>query len=126
MTSQPPEPVPAATPAHVIPAPVAAAPAIQAPAIPGPATPTITPASIPRSPERPMTPEMDVEMGGTPEPETTAQDMALDGESDAIVQQLEKGLPRWEGFGDAGWTNDIPQVNFQQFTVRHELNTRLW
>lgn len=58
-----------------------------------------------------MTPEMDVEVGGTPEPETTAQDMALDGESDAIVQQLEKSLPRWEGFAEVGWSRDIPEVS---------------
>ena len=81
-----------------------------------PAVPFVTlevvPASTPRTPERQITPEMDVEVGGTPEPETTAQDMALDGESDAIVQQLEKGLPRWEGFEDAGWSNDIPEVCF--------------
>ena len=57
-----------------------------------------------------MTPEMDVDVGGTPEPETVAQDMAMDGESDAIVQQLERGLPRWEGFSDAGWSTDIPKV----------------
>jgi len=30
-------------------------------------------------------------------------EMARDGDSDAIVTQLEKGLPRWEGFGDYGW-----------------------
>ena len=47
---------------------------------------------------------MDVDVGGTPEPESMgADDMARDGESDLIVQQLERGLPRWEGFGDFGW-----------------------
>lgn len=67
--------------------------------------------SAPKSPERQMSPEMDVDVGGTPEPESAAQDMALDSESDAIVQQLEKGLPRWEGLSDLGWNADIPQVS---------------
>ena len=53
---------------------------------------------------------MDVDVGGTPEPDGTAQEMALDSETDAIVHQLEKGLPRWEGFSDQGWNPDIPRV----------------
>jgi chromatin structure-remodeling complex subunit RSC1/2 len=52
-------------------------------------------------------PDMDVDVGGTPEPETMgADDMARDGESDLVVQQLERGLPRWEGFGDFGWLKE--------------------
>ena len=45
---------------------------------------------------------MDVDVGGTPEPD----DMARDGESDLVVQQLERGLPRWEGLGDFGWLKE--------------------
>jgi chromatin structure-remodeling complex subunit RSC1/2 len=49
---------------------------------------------------------MDVDVGGTPEPENMgADDMARDGESDLIVQQLERGLPRWE-VGDFGWLKE--------------------
>jgi hypothetical protein len=52
-------------------------------------------------------PDMDVDVGGTPEPENMgADDMARDGESDLVVQQLERGLPRWEGFGDFGWMKE--------------------
>lgn len=52
-------------------------------------------------------PDMDVDVGGTPEPENMgADDMARDGESDLIVQQLERGLPRWEGSGDFGWLKE--------------------
>ncbi len=52
-------------------------------------------------------PDMDVDVGGTPEPESMGvDDMARDGESDLVVQQLERGLPRWEGFGDAGWMKE--------------------
>jgi len=52
-------------------------------------------------------PDMDVDVGGTPEPESIGvDDMARDGESDLVVQQLERGLPRWEGPGDAGWMKE--------------------
>lgn len=50
---------------------------------------------------------MDVDVGGTPEPENMgADDMARDGESDLVVQQLDRGLPRWEGQGDLGWLKE--------------------
>lgn len=74
-----------------------------------PATATSTPAPA-KSPERQLSPEMDVDVGGTPEAESAPQEMALDSESDAIVQQLEKGLPRWEGLADIGWNASIPKV----------------
>ncbi|KAI0294782.1 hypothetical protein BC826DRAFT_909647 [Russula brevipes] len=61
----------------------------------------------PSSPPRMSSPDMDVDVGGTPEPESVgADDMARDGESDLVVQQLERGLPRWEGFGDFGWMKE--------------------
>ncbi|CDO70952.1 hypothetical protein BN946_scf184829.g61 [Trametes cinnabarina] len=66
-----------------------------------------TEATIAKSPERPATPDVDVDIGGTPEPEVVGQDSARDGESDEIVRQLEKSLPRWEGFADVGWAEDI-------------------
>jgi hypothetical protein len=35
------------------------------------------------------------------------QDMGIrDAESEEIVKQLEKGLPRWEGFADVGWMEE--------------------
>lgn len=59
---------------------------------------------------------MDVDIGGTPEPEGPSHDTTRDPESDEIVQQLEKGLPRWEGFADVGWMNEVdpvrPQLNY--------------
>ncbi|KAI0662365.1 hypothetical protein C8Q70DRAFT_957817 [Cubamyces menziesii] len=57
--------------------------------------------------DRPASPEVDVDIGGTPEPEVGGRDSARDGESDEIVRQLEKGLPRWEGFADVGWAEDL-------------------
>ena len=57
-----------------------------------------------------MSPEMDIDVGGTPEPDSMAQDMAPDSESDAIVQQLERSLPKWQGFEDVGWSQDIAEV----------------
>jgi len=56
----------------------------------------------PSSPPRMSSPDMDVDVGGTPEPD----DMARDGESDLVVQQLDRGLPRWEGLGDFGWLKE--------------------
>ncbi|KAN0121428.1 hypothetical protein V8E52_003324, partial [Russula decolorans] len=61
----------------------------------------------PSSPPRMSSPDMDVDVGGTPEPESMgADDMARDGESDLVVQQLERGLPRWEDLGDFGWLKE--------------------
>lgn len=54
---------------------------------------------------------MDVDVGGTPEPENTPLESARDGESDEIVRQLEKGLPRWEGFAGVGWAQNLSPVS---------------
>ena len=59
------------------------------------------------SPPRMSSPDMDVDVGGTPEPEGMgADDMAQDGKSDLVMQQLERGLPRSEGLGDFGWMKE--------------------
>lgn len=53
-------------------------------------------------------------MGGmTPEGDAGADDMhtARDDESDEIVRQLERGLPRWDGFDDGGWMAEIGAVS---------------
>ncbi|KAI0078514.1 hypothetical protein K474DRAFT_1660319 [Panus rudis PR-1116 ss-1] len=63
--------------------------------------------ALPPSGERASTPEVEVDVGGTPEPDAVPHEVARDGESDAIVRQLERGLPRWEGFADVGWADDI-------------------
>ncbi|THG96542.1 hypothetical protein EW026_g5306 [Hermanssonia centrifuga] len=94
------------------------------PSTPIPATSTPTQSSPKRaadaphkSPERQMTPEMDVDVGGTPEPEGVGNDMAPDGETDAIVQQLEKGLPKWEGLEDIGWATNIPEERLLEIVL---------
>jgi len=33
-----------------------------------------------------------------------------DAQSDEIVRQLEKGLPRWPGFGEDGWSSHLNLV----------------
>lgn len=38
-----------------------------------------------------------------------------DPESEEIVRQLEKGLPRWPGFGDQGWMKEGTSVCIQTF-----------
>ncbi|RPD58486.1 hypothetical protein L227DRAFT_594371 [Lentinus tigrinus ALCF2SS1-6] len=70
-----------------------------------------------KSPERTATPDMDVDIGGTPEPELTGHDAARDGESEEIVRQLEKGLPRWEGFSDVGWAQGITSDRMVEIVV---------
>jgi len=80
-----------------------AAPAVGSPAPP----PQASASNQPSSPPRMSSPDMDVDVGGTPEPESMGvDDMARDGESDLVVQQLERGLPRWEGLGDFGWLKE--------------------
>ncbi|KII86314.1 hypothetical protein PLICRDRAFT_56043 [Plicaturopsis crispa FD-325 SS-3] len=74
-----------------------------------------TPTAIaPRPPPRQSTPDMDVDVAGmSPEPDGQGEDAgpsvgtARDDESEEIVRQLEKGLPRWQGYGDAGWMEEI-------------------
>ncbi len=47
--------------------------------------------------------------------ENMTEDMGLtysrDPESDEIVRQLERGLPRWEGFGNKGWSENLSLVS---------------
>ncbi|KAA1468335.1 hypothetical protein DENSPDRAFT_863516 [Dentipellis sp. KUC8613] len=107
-----PAPAPAPTPAAA-PAPKAAAAPVPKPAAaPAPkASAPKTPAPAPsraRSPQRQSSPDVEVDVGGTPEPENmgVSDEMVRDDESDAVVRQLERGLPRWEGPGDYGWMPD--------------------
>ncbi|KAI0932780.1 hypothetical protein AcV5_004095 [Taiwanofungus camphoratus] len=101
--------MPAPGPAKVQTPPKAAAtlPASTSTPAPVPALQSSQTSPIAKSPERPPSPEMDVDVGGTPEPEGVANETARDGEGDEIVRQLEKGLPRWEGFGDVGWMEEV-------------------
>ncbi|KAH8984669.1 hypothetical protein EDB86DRAFT_2962234 [Lactarius hatsudake] len=78
-----------------------------APAVDSPPPPQASTSNQPSSPPRMSSPDMDVDVGGTPEPESMGvDDMARDGESDLVVQQLDRGLPRWEGLSDAGWMKE--------------------
>jgi len=58
---------------------------------------------------------MDVDIGGMSELDGQGEDltgMERDANSEEIVKQLEKGLPRWEGFGDVGWVEEIDHVSW--------------
>ena len=68
------------------------------------------PKTTPKTPELPPSSDMDVDIGGTPEPEPMGRDAARD---DEIVRQLERGLPRWEGFAEVGWAQDISSVSMR-------------
>lgn len=67
--------------------------------------------AVTKSPDRQPSPDMDVDVGGTPEPEGVANQPTRDSDSDEIVRQLERGLPRWEGFSDQGWMEEVSQVS---------------
>ncbi|KAF8174741.1 RSC complex protein [Pholiota molesta] len=65
----------------------------------------------PKSAQRMGTPDMDVDVVS---PDSDGQDEDAgafradrDPQSEEIVKQLEKGLPRWPGFGDEGWMGDV-------------------
>lgn len=104
-------PAPTAVPPVALAPPVNSAPqqSLTLAGTPSSSTPAVDPPAPqqPSSPPRMSSPDMDVDVGGTPEPESMgADDMARDGESDLVVQQLERGLPRWEGLGDFGWSKE--------------------
>ncbi|KAI0044882.1 hypothetical protein FA95DRAFT_1608164 [Auriscalpium vulgare] len=104
----------------IAPAP-APSPAPVASVTPAASTPTRLPplATQSTSPHRQSSPDMEIDVGGTPEPESlgVGDEMARDGESDGIVQQLERGLPRWEGFGDYGWTTEGLESRWLEIVV---------
>ena len=54
--------------------------------------------------------EVDID-GGMSESEPTGETSRVP-QSDEIVRQLEKSVPRWEGFGPAGWSTTIQLVRF--------------
>ncbi|KAF8642869.1 hypothetical protein AX16_009375 [Volvariella volvacea WC 439] len=74
----------------------------------------------PKSTQRQATPDIEVDIGGTsPEP------MEVDGsgggkegypENEEIVRQLEKGLPRWPGFGEEGWNESLSSERMMEIT----------
>lgn len=77
----------------------------------------------PKSAQRQQSQDIEVDIGGmSPEPsdahaqrESTEQDP----ESEEIVRQLEKGLPRWPGFGEEGWMDEVHPVSTRIFTLMH-------
>jgi len=53
--------------------------------------------------------------GMSPEPDGPGEDivaMERDVGSEEIVRQLEKGLPRWKGFGEFGWMAEVNPVSW--------------
>ena len=54
--------------------------------------------------------EVDID-GGMSESEP-ANETSRVAQSDEIVKQLEKSVPRWDGFGPGGWSTSIQLVPF--------------
>ncbi|KZS91702.1 hypothetical protein SISNIDRAFT_413701 [Sistotremastrum niveocremeum HHB9708] len=67
--------------------------------------PVQPPSTVP-TPTRQPSPDIEGDGPGSPEP--TGERAARMEESDAIVRQLERGLPRWEGPGQGGFVTDLP------------------
>ncbi|KAF9449324.1 hypothetical protein P691DRAFT_812703 [Macrolepiota fuliginosa MF-IS2] len=78
--------------------------------IPAPSTTTYAkPVPIrPKSVQRQPSPDIEVDIMSADD--GTGDDMVAerDPESEEIVKQLEKGLPRWPGFGEQGWMEEVP------------------
>ncbi|KAH0838855.1 hypothetical protein J3R83DRAFT_7269 [Lanmaoa asiatica] len=92
--------------------------------IPKPAPRRGTPPVHPSSPEM-----MDVDVQAmSPEPDGQAGAAAgedRDGDSEAIIRQLEKSLPRWDGLGDLGGASFPVFLCFFLFFFRFELERQL-
>ncbi|EEB91820.1 hypothetical protein MPER_09761, partial [Moniliophthora perniciosa FA553] len=81
--------------------------------------------------QRPTSPDVDVDIGGSPEPEGHSDDPALklrmegvqqrDAASEEIVSQLERSLPRWPGFSDLGWMEEGNQSVYS--TIIHAVKS---
>ncbi|KAH7925669.1 hypothetical protein BV22DRAFT_416009 [Leucogyrophana mollusca] len=82
----------------------------------GTALQTPKPATRHKSPLQPLSPDIDIDVSGlSPEPEGQGEDITMGsgggeergGNNEEIVRQLEKSLPRWEGFGELGWMSEV-------------------
>ncbi|KAK7019739.1 hypothetical protein VNI00_017979 [Paramarasmius palmivorus] len=83
----------------------------------------------PMKPEqRASSPDVDVDIGGSPEPEGHSEDklrmegvQQRDSVSEEIVRQLERSLPRWPGFGGLGWMDEGNQSVYS--TIVHAIKS---
>jgi chromatin structure-remodeling complex subunit RSC1/2 len=74
---------------------------------------TATPPPFRTVAPRPRSPSAEVDIDGergTPDPDAAAEEDARDEDSHAIVSQLEKGVPRWQGLEDVGFNEDLTVV----------------
>ena len=54
--------------------------------------------------------DMEVDIGGTPEPDPMPQETVRDAESDEIVRKVERMATKWDGLEDLGWAADLTPV----------------
>ncbi|KAH7884088.1 hypothetical protein F5I97DRAFT_1813837 [Phlebopus sp. FC_14] len=80
------------------------------------------------TPQQASSPDVDLDIdvnGMSPEPEGQPEDIGTgsvvgegrDGDNEAIIRQLEKSLPRWEGFGDLGWMSEVSKDQLSEIVV---------
>lgn len=63
------------------------------------------------SPDADLDNDNDNDRGQSEEAGTASMAGDGDGDGEAIIRQLEKSLPRWEGFGDSGWMPEASKVS---------------
>ncbi|KAF9235837.1 hypothetical protein BU15DRAFT_77561 [Melanogaster broomeanus] len=90
---------------------------------------TSTSAQAPKAAPRPSTPlqasspEIDIDVNGmSPEPDGQTEDITMgsvagEGDSEAIIRQLENSLPRWEGFGNLGWMSEVSKEQLLEIVL---------
>lgn len=66
--------------------------------------------------------EGDVDADGENMTEDMGLTYARDPESDEIVHQLERGLPRWEGLGTKGWSDNLTLVRYTPLPVESSID----
>lgn len=75
-----------------------------------------------------LSPDIEVDVSGmTPDPENHMEDITtgsaageeISGDSEVIVRQLEKSLPRWQGFGELGWMSEVSKASIHESTAHN-------
>ncbi|KAF9482362.1 hypothetical protein BDN70DRAFT_436154 [Pholiota conissans] len=139
----PEEPVKEETAPSSLPTPTPATPATSTSALPAPSVRTIIPSNQsrqpaaststttkpipirPKSAQRTGTPDIEVDVV-TPDSDGQDEDAGAfqtdrDPQSEEIVKQLEKGLPRWPGFGEEGWMDEVNPERYSD--IVHAIKT---
>ena len=67
--------------------------------------------------------DMEVDIGGTPEPDPMPQETVRDAESDEIVGKVERAATKWGGLEDLGWATDLTPVRCVGYCLSDTFST---